>query len=189
MSFDQSPPWWADAWPGWRLSIWCSAVDTILRNYPIIGHLRFLLEGVGPELASTSSPDNDAERPFSRDQRRWVYTASKSTDRYFGFGTDNDFERVATTSSSSTRRSRCRPGRRSQPPRPGGAAARGQGARWVPTPGQGVPAVVGGQRLGHELRVALSGAAITALNKGRGHCRRAAHHGRGWGVALPSQWR
>ena len=38
--------------------------------------------------------DNDAERPFSRDQRRWVYTASKSTDRYFGFGTDNDLERV-----------------------------------------------------------------------------------------------
>ena len=67
---------------------------TILRNYPIIGHLRFLLEGVGPELRQYIVTDNDAERPFSRDQRRWVYTASKSTDRYFGFGTDNDLERV-----------------------------------------------------------------------------------------------
>jgi glutamate synthase domain-containing protein 2 len=67
---------------------------TILRNYPIIGHLRFILEGVGPELRQYIVTDNDAEKPFSRDQRRWVYTSSKSTNRYFGFGTDNDLERV-----------------------------------------------------------------------------------------------
>ena len=67
---------------------------TILRNYPIVGHLRFLLEAVGPELRQYIVTDNDAERPFSRDQRRWVYTSAKSTDRYFGFGTDNDLERV-----------------------------------------------------------------------------------------------
>ncbi len=67
---------------------------TILRNYPIVGHLRFVLEAVGPELRQYIVTDNDAERPFSRDQRRWVYTSSKSADRYFGFGTDNDLERV-----------------------------------------------------------------------------------------------
>ncbi len=67
---------------------------TILRNYPIIGHLRFLLEAVGPELRQYIVTDNDAERPFSRDQRRWVYTSSKAGNRYFGFGTDNDLERV-----------------------------------------------------------------------------------------------
>ncbi|HUH69882.1 MAG TPA: FMN-binding glutamate synthase family protein [Mycobacterium sp.] len=67
---------------------------TILRNYPIIGHLRFLLEAVGPELRQYIVTDNDAERPFSRDQRRWVYTSSKLTNRYFGFGTDKDLERV-----------------------------------------------------------------------------------------------
>ena len=67
---------------------------TILRNYPIVGHLRFLLEAVGPELRQYIVTDNDAERPFSRDQRRWVYTSSKLTNRYFGFGTDNDLERV-----------------------------------------------------------------------------------------------
>ena len=33
---------------------------TILRNYPIIGHLRFLLEGVGPELRQYIVTDNDA---------------------------------------------------------------------------------------------------------------------------------
>ncbi|BCI90769.1 hypothetical protein NIIDMKKI_59750 [Mycobacterium kansasii] len=66
---------------------------TILRNYPIIGHLRYLLEAVGPELRQYIVTDNNAERPFSRDQRRWVYTSSKLTNRYFGFGSDNDLER------------------------------------------------------------------------------------------------
>jgi glutamate synthase domain-containing protein 2 len=76
---------------GWDL---LQRQHTILRNYPIIGHLRFLLEAVGPELRQYIVTDNDAERPFSRDQRRWVYTSSKLANRYFGFGTDNDLERV-----------------------------------------------------------------------------------------------
>lgn len=67
---------------------------TILRNYPIIGHLRFILEAVGPELRQYIVTDNDEENPFSRDQRRWVYTSSKLTNRYFGFGTDNHLEQV-----------------------------------------------------------------------------------------------
>ncbi len=67
---------------------------TILRNYPIIGHLRFLLEAVGPELRQYIVTDNNAERPFSRDQRRWVYTSSTLSNRYFGFGSDNDLERA-----------------------------------------------------------------------------------------------
>ena len=64
----------------------------ILRNFPIIGHLRYLLESIGPELRQYIVTDNDEERPFSRDQRRWVYTSSKSQDTYFGFGSDNDME-------------------------------------------------------------------------------------------------
>lgn len=67
---------------------------TILRNYPIVGHLRFILEAVGPELRQYIVTDNNAEKPFSRDQRRWVYTSSKMSNRYFGFGTDNDLERA-----------------------------------------------------------------------------------------------
>ena len=67
---------------------------SILRNYPIIGHLRFILEAVGPELRQYIVTDNDSERPFSRDQRRWVYASSKEENRYFGFGSDNDLERV-----------------------------------------------------------------------------------------------
>jgi len=65
----------------------------ILRTYPIIGHLRFILETVGPELRQYIVTGNDEERPFSRDQRRWVYASSKNENHYFGFGTDNDLER------------------------------------------------------------------------------------------------
>ena len=64
----------------------------ILRNFPVVGHLRFLLEGVGPELRQYIVTDNDEERPFSRDQRRWVYASAKRENNYFGFGTDNDLE-------------------------------------------------------------------------------------------------
>ena len=66
----------------------------ILRNFPVIGHLRFILERVGPELRQYIVTDNDEERPFSRDQRRWVYSNSKHENPYFGFGTDNDLERA-----------------------------------------------------------------------------------------------
>ena len=45
----------------------------IIRNFPIIGHLRYLLERIGPELRQYIVTDNDSERPFSRDQRRWIY--------------------------------------------------------------------------------------------------------------------
>jgi glutamate synthase domain-containing protein 2 len=64
----------------------------VLRNFPVIGHLRYLLEAVGPELRQYIVTDNDEERPFSRDQRRWVYTSAKGEPNVFGFGTDNDLE-------------------------------------------------------------------------------------------------
>lgn len=61
----------------------------ILRTYPVIGHLRFILEAFGPELRQYIVTGNDEERPFNRDERRWIYTSSKNLDNTFGFGTDN----------------------------------------------------------------------------------------------------
>ena len=61
----------------------------IRRNYPLVGRLRYLLERVGPELRQYIVTSNDEERPFSRDQRRWVYASAKRENSYFGFGTDN----------------------------------------------------------------------------------------------------
>ena len=64
----------------------------ILRNFPLIGHLRYLLESIGPEIRQYFIAQNDEERPFSRDERRWVYTSAKKSNNYFGFGTDDDLE-------------------------------------------------------------------------------------------------
>src|SRR6478735_5386908 len=65
---------------------------TILRNFPVVGHLRFLLEAIGPELRQYIVTDNNEERPFSRDQRRWIYASAKRENNYFGFGSDNEME-------------------------------------------------------------------------------------------------
>lgn len=65
----------------------------ILRNFPIVGHVRYWLETIGPELRQYIVTSNDEERPFSRDQRRWVYASAKRENNYFAFGTDNDIEK------------------------------------------------------------------------------------------------
>lgn len=66
----------------------------ILRNFPIVGRARYLFEKIGPGLRQYIVARNDEERPFSRDQRSWVYASAKKQNNYFGFGTDNDLERA-----------------------------------------------------------------------------------------------
>ena len=66
----------------------------LLRNYPVIAHARYLLETIGPELRQYIVTGNDEERPFSRDQRTWIYASSKQENNYSGFGTDNDIEHM-----------------------------------------------------------------------------------------------
>jgi glutamate synthase (ferredoxin) len=64
----------------------------ILRTFPIVGHFRYWLEAVGPELRQYIVTDNNEERPFSRNQRRWIYASAKRENNYFGFGSDNEME-------------------------------------------------------------------------------------------------
>lgn len=68
---------------------------SILRNFPVIGHFRYWLEMVGPELRQYIVTSDNEERPFSRSQRRWVYASSKRENNYFGFGTSLDLERAS----------------------------------------------------------------------------------------------
>jgi glutamate synthase domain-containing protein 2 len=70
----------------------CQKKHAILRNFPVVGHFRYLLETIGPELRQYIVADNNEERPFSRDRRSWVYASAKKQNNYFGFGTDNDLE-------------------------------------------------------------------------------------------------
>ncbi|MFN3265309.1 MAG: FMN-binding glutamate synthase family protein [Deinococcales bacterium] len=66
--------------------------QAIRRNFPVLGWARYFLEWLGPELRQYIIQPNNAERPFTRDQRSWVYASAKKQNNYFGFGTDNDLE-------------------------------------------------------------------------------------------------
>ncbi len=63
---------------------------TILRNFPVVGHLRYLLEKAGPELRQYIVANNREELPFNRSQRSWIYASSKKENNYEGFGSDQD---------------------------------------------------------------------------------------------------
>jgi glutamate synthase (ferredoxin) len=65
---------------------------SIRRNFPLLGRFRYLFEELGPPVRQYIVAGNDEERPFSRDQRRWIYSSAKQQNNYFGFGTDNDLE-------------------------------------------------------------------------------------------------
>lgn len=67
---------------------------TIKKNFPVVGRFRYYFEALGGPLRQYIVTGNDEERPFSRDQRRWVYSSAKKENPYFGFGTDNDLEQT-----------------------------------------------------------------------------------------------
>ena len=62
----------------------------ILRNYPIAGHLRFLLERVRPEIRQYFFEGDKDGAPFSRDKRALVYQRAKRELDKRPFGTQYD---------------------------------------------------------------------------------------------------
>lgn len=59
----------------------------ILRNYPVIGHMRFLFEGIRPEIRQYLIESDQDEEPFSRDARSLVYQRAKGVEDKRPFGT------------------------------------------------------------------------------------------------------
>ena len=64
---------------------------TITHNFPIVGHFRYWLERIGPELRQYIVANNREELPFNRQERSWIYASSKNENNLQGFGTDQDF--------------------------------------------------------------------------------------------------
>lgn len=60
---------------------------SILRNYPVVGHLRFLLEGFRPEIRQYLIEADHEEVPFSRQARDLVYQRAKGAEDKRPFGT------------------------------------------------------------------------------------------------------
>ncbi len=64
----------------------------LLRNYPIIGHIRYLLEWVRPEIRQYFLESDREAVPFSRQQRSLVYQRSKNESDKRPFGTQLDVQ-------------------------------------------------------------------------------------------------
>ncbi|EDP95799.1 FMN-binding glutamate synthase family protein [Kordia algicida OT-1] len=62
----------------------------IIHNYPVVGHLRYLFESIGPEIRQYFVANNREELPFNRIERGWIYASAKSQNNYEGFGTERD---------------------------------------------------------------------------------------------------
>lgn len=62
----------------------------ILRNYPVIGHIRFMLEYVRPEVRQYFIESDSEAAPFSRAQRSLVYQRAKGEPDNRPFGTHLD---------------------------------------------------------------------------------------------------
>jgi glutamate synthase domain-containing protein 2 len=60
---------------------------SILRNYPVIGHMRFLFEGIRPEIRQYLIESDQDEEPFSRDERSIIYQRAKGVEDKRPFGT------------------------------------------------------------------------------------------------------
>ena len=66
---------------------------SVLRNYPVIGHLRFLLEFIRPEMRQYFIEGDNEAAPFSRQQRSLVYQRAKGDPDKRPFGTQMDVGR------------------------------------------------------------------------------------------------
>ena len=59
---------------------------TVLRNFPVIGHLRFFFENLGEYFRQYLFLNDREEMPFNRATRAWVYRLAKNEGGILGFG-------------------------------------------------------------------------------------------------------
>jgi glutamate synthase domain-containing protein 2 len=62
---------------------------TILRNFPVIGHVRYFAETWGEYMRQYQYLPDWAERPFNRLERSWVYRSAKGVSNLISFGSEN----------------------------------------------------------------------------------------------------
>ena len=69
----------------------------VLRNFPVIGHFRYILEFIRPEIQQYFIASDQSERPFSREIRNLVYQRAKGVRDTTSFGTQHDIDRPGYT--------------------------------------------------------------------------------------------
>src|ERR1700752_4055018 len=62
---------------------------TVLRNFPVIGHLRFFFEDLGQYFRQYFFSGDRSEMPSNRATRGFVYKLAKGEGSIIGFGSTN----------------------------------------------------------------------------------------------------
>jgi glutamate synthase domain-containing protein 2 len=62
----------------------------VLRNYPVVGHLRYFFEQLGEYFRQYFVAGDREEMPFNRSTRGWVYRLAKNEGGTIGFGSTYD---------------------------------------------------------------------------------------------------
>ena len=69
---------------------------TVLRNYPVIGRLRFFFEDLGEYFRQYFFAGDRDEMPFNRATRGWIYRGAKNEGGLIGFGSTIDLREPGT---------------------------------------------------------------------------------------------
>ena len=70
--------------------------DAVLRNYPVVGHLRYILSGLGEFFRQYFFAMDRDELPFNRAERNWVDRAAAGADLTIAFGSTRYIREVGT---------------------------------------------------------------------------------------------
>jgi len=70
---------------------------TILRNFPVLGHVRYFLEFLRPEIQQYFIATDESELPFNRESRSLVYQRAKNVRDTIPYGTERDISSVGYT--------------------------------------------------------------------------------------------
>ena len=91
--------WWALAVPVLLVGLvgiydLVQTQHSILRNYPVLGHARFAMEAIRPEIQQYFIERNTDGAPFDRDTRALVYARAKGEEDASPFGTERDVNAI-----------------------------------------------------------------------------------------------
>lgn len=65
--------------------------DNILRDYPIIGHMRYILRGISPELQQYFIETNTSGEPFNKNTIGLINSRAENKEGFHPFGTEHNF--------------------------------------------------------------------------------------------------
>ncbi|MFK3838164.1 FMN-binding glutamate synthase family protein [Staphylococcus capitis] len=65
---------------------------SVLRNFPVLGRIRYISEKIGPELRQYFFADDNEGKPFSRNDYKHIVLAGKYNSRMTSYGTQREYK-------------------------------------------------------------------------------------------------